>query len=117
MEDFGSGAISLSIKALLSYEKSSFYIHERKQETEMIEDKICGHLDQIGYFVPYQRALWDLFEKPQSSHCAKLISLLSTGISLIDINKFFNKNKSVFYRSCFGVPGWNVPKYFQVDEG
>ena len=59
----------------------------------MIEDKICGHFDRIGYFVPYQRALWDLFEKPQSSHCAKLISLLSTGISLIDINKFFNKNK------------------------
>ena len=83
MEDFGSGAISLSIKALFSYEKSSFYIHERKQETEMIEDKICGHFDQIGYFVPYQRALWDLFEKPQSSYCAKLISLLSIGLVLI----------------------------------
>ena len=51
VEDFGSGAISLSIKALLNYEKSSFYIHERKQETEMIEDKICGHFDQIGYFL------------------------------------------------------------------
>ena len=30
-----------------------------------------------GYFAPYQRALWDLFEKPQSSLVAKLISILS----------------------------------------
>ena len=42
-------------------------------EVEVIED--FG----TGYFVPYQRALWDLFEKPQSSHSAKMISLLSTG--------------------------------------
>ena len=34
-------------------------------EVEAVED--FGE----GYFVPYQRALWDLFEKPQSSHCAK----------------------------------------------
>ena len=42
-------------------------------EVEIVED--FG----TGYFVPYQRALWDLFEKPQSSHSAKMISLLSTG--------------------------------------
>ena len=29
------------------------------------------------------RALWDLFEKPQSSFCAKMISLLSIGLVLI----------------------------------
>ena len=46
-------------------------------EVEVVED--FGS----GYFVPYQRALWDLFEKPQSSHCAKMISLLSTGLVLI----------------------------------
>jgi len=46
-------------------------------EQEVIED--FGD----GYFVPYQRALWDLFEKPQSSYCAKLISLLSIGLVLI----------------------------------
>ena len=46
-------------------------------EVEVIED--FGD----GYFVPYQRALWDLFEKPQSSYCAKLISLLSIGLVLI----------------------------------
>jgi len=36
-----------------------------------------------GYFAPYQRALWDLFEKPQSSSPAKLISLLSIALVLI----------------------------------
>ena len=36
-----------------------------------------------GYFAQYQKALWDLFEKPQSSFCAKLISLLSIGLVLI----------------------------------
>ena len=46
-------------------------------EVEVVED--FGS----GYFVPYQRALWDLFEKPQSSHCAKMISLLSIGLVLI----------------------------------
>ena len=25
-----------------------------------------------GYFAPYQKALWDLFEKPQSSWPAKV---------------------------------------------
>ena len=45
-------------------------------EVEVIED--FG----TGYFVPYQRALWDLFEKPQSSHSAKMISLLSTGMNI-----------------------------------
>ena len=46
-------------------------------EVEVVED--FGS----GYFVPYQRALWDLFEKPQSSHCAKMISLLSTGSEIM----------------------------------
>lgn len=36
-----------------------------------------------GYFAQYQKALWDLFEKPQSSLCAKLISLLSIGLVLV----------------------------------
>ena len=38
-------------------------------EVEVVED--FG----AGYFVPYQRALWDLFEKPQSSAAAKIMSL------------------------------------------
>ena len=48
-----------------------------QQEVEVEED--FGD----GYFVQYQRALWDLFEKPQSSFCAKLISLLSIGLVLV----------------------------------
>ena len=31
----------------------------------------------------FPRALWDLFEKPQSSFCAKMISLLSIGLVLV----------------------------------
>ena len=55
-------------------------------EVEVIED--FG----TGYFVPYQRALWDLFEKPQSSHSAKMISLLSTGIGTIKSQPFNHQN-------------------------
>ena len=36
-----------------------------------------------GYFAYYQKALWDLFEKPQSSLPAKLISLLSIILVLV----------------------------------
>ena len=36
-----------------------------------------------GYFAPYQRALWDLFEKPQSSWPAKFISILSILMVLV----------------------------------
>ena len=36
-----------------------------------------------GYFASYQKALWDLFEKPQSSLPAKLISLLSIILVLV----------------------------------
>ena len=36
-----------------------------------------------GYFVPYQKGLWDLFEKPQSSQFAKVVSLWSIGLVII----------------------------------
>ena len=36
-----------------------------------------------GHFASYQKALWDLFEKPQSSLPAKLISLLSIFLVLV----------------------------------
>ena len=49
-------------------------------EVEVVED--FG----TDYFVPYQRALWDLFEKPQSSYSAKMISLLSTGKIIVKPN-------------------------------
>ena len=36
-----------------------------------------------GYFAPYQEALWDLFEKPQSSLAAKVVSIVSVSSVLI----------------------------------
>ena len=36
-----------------------------------------------GYFAHYQKALWDLFEKPQSSYSAKLVSIWSIGLVII----------------------------------
>ena len=36
-----------------------------------------------GYFAPYQKALWDLFEKPQSSVPAKFISIVSILMVLV----------------------------------
>ena len=36
-----------------------------------------------GYFAPYQKALWDLFEKPQSSFPAKFISIVSILMVLV----------------------------------
>ena len=36
-----------------------------------------------GYFAQYQKALWDLFEKPQSSLPAKAVSIWSVSLVLI----------------------------------
>ena len=36
-----------------------------------------------GYFAQYQAALWDLFEKPQSSLAAKVVSIVSVSTVLI----------------------------------
>ena len=38
-----------------------------------------------GYFAAYQRCLWDLFEKPQSSLPAKILSLVSITLVLISL--------------------------------
>jgi len=38
-----------------------------------------------GYFARYQKGLWDLFEKPQSSAAAKAMSLVSVGIVLASL--------------------------------
>ena len=38
-----------------------------------------------GYFVPYQRALWDLLQKPQSSLPAKVMSLVSVSVVLVSL--------------------------------
>ena len=38
-----------------------------------------------GAFVPYQRALWDLLQKPQSSLPAKIMSLTSVSVVLVSL--------------------------------
>ena len=37
----------------------------------------------VGYFARYQKYLWDLFEKPQSSLAAKIVSIVSVSLVLI----------------------------------
>ena len=53
--------------------------HNQQEEEEEPED--FGE----GYFVPYQRALWDLLQKPQSSLPAKVMSLVSVGVVLVSL--------------------------------
>ena len=48
---------------------------EKDRHMQAVEEIIEDFGD--GYFAPYQKALWDLFEKPQSSLFAKVISILS----------------------------------------
>ena len=44
-----------------------------------------------GYFARYQKDLWDLFEKPQSSQAAKVVSIWSVSLVLIStIGMCFN---------------------------
>lgn len=50
-----------------------------QEEEELVED--FGD----GYFAPYQQALWDLFEKPQSSAAAKIMSLASVAVVLVSL--------------------------------
>ena len=51
----------------------------QQDEEEEVED--FGE----GYFVAYQRALWDLLQKPQSSLPAKVMSLVSVGVVLVSL--------------------------------
>ena len=38
-----------------------------------------------GYFASYQQGLWDLFEKPETSFAAKVLSLVSIGLVLVSL--------------------------------
>ena len=46
---------------------------EKKLQPEVEEVEDFG----TGYFAKYQKDLWDLFEKPQSSQAAKVVSIVS----------------------------------------
>ena len=46
---------------------------EKNQQPEVEEVEDFG----TGYFAQYQKQLWDLFEKPQSSTAAKVVSIVS----------------------------------------
>ena len=51
----------------------------KKQAPEVEVEEEFGD----GYFALYQKGLWDLFEKPQSSLAAKIVSIVSVSSVLI----------------------------------
>ena len=63
----------------------------RKEASQELMEKAKKHAPDVeveedfgeGYFAQYQRALWDLFEKPQSSLAAKVVSIVSVSTVLI----------------------------------
>ena len=78
-------------------------------EVEVVED--FGD----GYFAKYQRALWDLFEKPQSSQAAKFASLFSIGLVMIStVGMCFNTFPWMLVEDIHGEPVDN-PKLALVE--
>ena len=56
-------------------------VAKMNQKEEEEEPEYFGE----GAFVPYQRALWDLLQKPQSSLPAKIMSLTSVSVVLVSL--------------------------------
>ena len=58
---------------------------------EIAKEKAFGETEEEeedfgkGYFTKYQKCLWDLMEKPQSSLPAKVLSLISIGLVLVSL--------------------------------
>ena len=77
-----------------------------------------------GYFAQYQAALWDLFEKPQSSLAAKVVSIVSVSSVLIStVGMCFNtfewmqiKGKTREY-SRLRLVGNVCLSYYQISPG
>ena len=57
---------------------------EVAKENAQEEEEVPEYFGE-GYFVPYQQALWDLLQKPQSSLPAKIMSLVSVGVVLLSL--------------------------------
>ena len=67
------------------------------------------------YFAKYQKALWDLFEKPQSSQAAKFASLFSIGLVMIStVGMCFNTFPWMLVEDIHGEPVDN-PKLALVE--
>ena len=70
--------LNLEICCVDKFNARREHIHaelEKERHMQAVEEVLEDFGE--GYFAPHQRALWDLFEKPQSSLAAKLISILS----------------------------------------
>ena len=70
--------LNLEICCVDKFNARREHIHaelEKERHMQAVEEVVEDFGE--GYFAPYQRALWDLFEKPQSTLGAKLISILS----------------------------------------
>ena len=68
-----------------------------------------------GYFALYQKALWDLFEKPQSSLAAKVVSIVSVSSVLIStMGMCFNTFEWMQIKDINGEPVDN-PKLALVE--
>ena len=84
---------------------------ERKNQPELEELEDFG----VGYFARYQKQLWDLFEKPQSSLAAKIVSIVSVSLVLIStIGMCFNTFSWMQIKDINGQPVDN-PKLALVE--
>lgn len=89
---------------------------------EVAKEKLVGAVEEEvvedfgnGYFAKYQRALWDLFEKPQSSQAAKFASLFSILLVMIStVGMCFNTFPWMLVEDIHGEPVDN-PKLALVE--
>ena len=89
---------------------------------EVEKEKLVGAVEEevdedfgSGYFAKYQKALWDLFEKPQSSQAAKFASLFSIGLVMIStVGMCFNTFPWMLVEDIHGEPVDN-PKLALVE--
>ena len=68
-----------------------------------------------GYFAEYQKYLWDLFEKPQSSLAAKVVSIVS--VRYCKSQKLYALNRNINHPLQFGVDLnlWYVLQHLPLD--
>ena len=64
-------------------------MQKAKNLEKVVEEEVEDFGD--GYFAGAQQTLWDLFEKPQTSFLAKLLSLWSIGwVDVWDVWRIFD---------------------------